>query len=787
MTARSQPSAEPGRARRHIRETLMAYFLIFPATFVTVVFGVYPVVSGLWESLKAGRPITNQYVGLDQYIRSIGSLVYVAIVLLVVVFLYQAYLTWERLRKHHSDSPTDPLWWFLIPGFVTALGTFMLMHLSITKGYTYEILSGVSIMWPVVVIIIVGAILYYVVSQRTIGNKAPYIVNTWLMMLLMILAILLVHYSYLEMKGDVEDARQIAAQVLTTDVGNATPLRSIDQVQYADIELAEAVPVQAKIGDEVYETTLAPSAYQQIGVDQLNGATFSLSNNQRVQVLIPLTRGFGFEPSVYQTEASLVLERSAGQIGGGAATLEVPVVLDDSDIIAPYDIYVTGQVGVAVIARSAYTVPVEHPFLATIAVAILLGMIYMIGYLRQSISADEVRVQLFERLGLVRVIAWLGVFGLVIYISSQVLLYRDTAIAMQKLNLDQFRIAYEYINGTPPAGTLTPDRVAQQLMFFPQVVSIAAGALLIAMAYIIWNEAAKKDTTKAMSGNILFAILLMVGGWLCISELPSTIMMAGTDAIAARDALLRTALYSLGTVPAQLAIGMLLAYLMFYEVTTGKSIFRLIYFMPYITPQVATATVFTVIFSLRPEGLANQFLDLIGVAPQLWVQEGDGVIRIIYQEVFKGDPSHVPAFFQGPSLALATVILFNIWVYTGYNAVIFLAGFGSIPGELYEAARVDGAGRWAAFRHITFPLLSPVTFFLSMLSIIGTFKAFSSVYVLREGNNNYADTLTVQIFVTLFRDNNRGYAASLAFVLFGVIMILTLVQNRLSKDRVFYG
>lgn len=787
MTAESKPLNVPGRTRRHIRETLMAYFLILPATFITFVFGVYPVVSGLWESLKAGRPITNQYVGLDQYIRGIGSLVYVAIVMLVVIFFYQAYLAWERVRNHHREQPTDPIWWYLVPSFITALGVFMLAFLGITKGYKYQIADGVSVIWVAVGLVGIGGGIYHWVNQRCLGNKTAYIINTWLVMLLTLLGVLMIRYSYVEMKGDVESARLVASQVLNTQVGNATPLRPIGQVQYADIELAEEVRVQVKIGDHVYETVLAPDAYRQIAVEQLNEASFTLINNQRVQVLLPLPRGFGLSPATYQAEGSLILERGAGQIGGPAPSLEVPVVLDGGKILAPYDIYVTGRVGGSVVARSAYTVPVERPFLASIGVAILLGVIYIIGYLRQAISNDGARMRLYEQLGLGRLVAWLGIAGLAVYIVSQVLFYRGTAIAMQKLSLEQFRIAYEYTNGTTPPGTLTPDRIAHQLMFFPQVISIAAGALLIAMAYGIWNEAAKKDTNRAMSVNILFAILLMVGGWLCISELPSTIMMAGTEAIEARDALLRTAMYSLGTVPPQLAIGMLLAYLMFYEVTTGKSIFRLIYFMPYITPQVATATVFTVIFTLRPEGLANQFLGSLGVSPQLWVQEGNGVFRIIYQEVFKGNPAHIPPFFQGPSLALVTVILFNIWVYTGYNAVIFLAGLGSIPGELYEAARVDGAGRWSAFRHITFPLLSPVTFFLSMLSIIGTFKAFGSVYVIKEQNNTYADTLTIQIFDTLFRNNNRGYAASLAFVLFGVIMILTLVQNRLSKNRVFYG
>jgi multiple sugar transport system permease protein len=236
-----------------------------------------------------------------------------------------------------------------------------------------------------------------------------------------------------------------------------------------------------------------------------------------------------------------------------------------------------------------------------------------------------------------------------------------------------------------------------------------------------------------------------------------------------------------------LVIGLGLAYLLFYEVQLGKGIYRLIYFMPYITPRVATATIFTVIFSLEASGLANQFLGIFGIEALRWLKEPKGIVQVVY-EILGGNPRHVPAILEGPTLAMITVILFNVWVYSGYNAVIFLAGLGAIPNELYEAARVDGAGRWSAFRFITFPLLSPVTFFLSMLSVIGTFRTFGSIYVLEsQAVGEEVDTLTVRIFKELVEASDPGYAASLAFILFGIIIILTITQNRLAKDRIFYG
>jgi multiple sugar transport system permease protein len=246
-------------------------------------------------------------------------------------------------------------------------------------------------------------------------------------------------------------------------------------------------------------------------------------------------------------------------------------------------------------------------------------------------------------------------------------------------------------------------------------------------------------------------------------------------------------MYSVGTVPVQLALGLFLAYLLFSEIKWGKSLYRVIYFMPYIAPSVATSTVFLVIFHPSQKSLANQALGLFGVDPLLWLKEPRGIFRVMF-DVLGGNPAIFPEGLEGPSLALTTVILYNIWVFAGYNTVVFLAGLGAIPGELYEAAEVDGAGRWSRFRNITLPLLSPTTFFLSMLSIIGTFKAFSHIYVLRRNAaGKEVDTMSVHIFNTLYSANDPGYAAALAFMLFGMILILTLVQNRVARGQVFYG
>jgi multiple sugar transport system permease protein len=120
--------------------------------------------------------------------------------------------------------------------------------------------------------------------------------------------------------------------------------------------------------------------------------------------------------------------------------------------------------------------------------------------------------------------------------------------------------------------------------------------------------------------------------------------------------------------------------------------------------------------------------------------------------------------------------------------VIFMAGLGNIPRELYEAAEIDGSDRWAKFRHITLPLLSPTMYFLMLLAVIGTFKAFNRIYVMRTGAAlGTTDTATVVIFQVFNRDTRYGYASALAILLLIIVVLLTVANNRISEKRVFYG
>ncbi|MBZ0294544.1 MAG: ABC transporter permease subunit [Anaerolineae bacterium] len=335
---------------------------------------------------------------------------------------------------------------------------------------------------------------------------------------------------------------------------------------------------------------------------------------------------------------------------------------------------------------------------------------------------------------------------------------------------------------------LTVDQITQaiataredgvELPIWSQIILISAGFLLLAVAYWIWRRAANSYGDRRFLLFALAAVGLIIGGYLLVSELPRALSEADDDVLRGFNV---TVMYALGTVPFQLTIGLTLAYLLFQNIK-GRSFFRVVYFLPYITPFVATSVVFTLIFSHRTGSPVNQFMQTLGLTPQKWLLEPTGIFEIIF------GPG-IPDWLVGPGLALVVIMFYNTWIYAGYSTVIFLAGLGSIPNEVYEAARIDGASGWRIFRHITLPLLSPTTFFLMLIATIGTFQAFIQVWLLRTPASQRAvDTINIYIFQEIQAGRpNYAYGSAMAFVLFGVILVLTVSQNRFAGRRVFYG
>jgi multiple sugar transport system permease protein len=238
------------------------------------------------------------------------------------------------------------------------------------------------------------------------------------------------------------------------------------------------------------------------------------------------------------------------------------------------------------------------------------------------------------------------------------------------------------------------------------------------------------------------------------------------------------------TVPAEIALSLVLAYLLFQKMR-GRGIYRTIYYLPYVTSFVAAAAIFFWVFH-PTYGLVNDLVGIFGIGPQRWLDEPRGIFELAGSAI----GATLPAWLAGPSLALVVLSLVTIWHFLGYQIVIFLAGLSNISNEYYEAARLDGASERQLFTKITLPLLSPTTFFVFTVASIGVLRSFDSVYVLTSGTGGPLDTtrtVTLLVFKTAFQQAQFGLGAALAFILTLVILLFTLIQFRVLGRRVNYG
>lgn len=318
-----------------------------------------------------------------------------------------------------------------------------------------------------------------------------------------------------------------------------------------------------------------------------------------------------------------------------------------------------------------------------------------------------------------------------------------------------------------------------ELALWSQIVTISAGIVLLGLSWLVWRSAGGRNSNLSTLLRLSAAAMLAIGAWVLIGELPRAAAAGDSDWW---QGLLNTVYYSAGSIPFQFGISLTLATFLFQNIR-GKSLFRIIYFLPYITPTVGAAAAFRILFSGRVDGPVNQFFTQLGLNAQGWLNEPAGVVTLLL-----GNVVNVPDWASGPSLSLVVIIIFGVWTFIGFNTVIFLAGLGSIPSALYEAASIDGAGRWAQFRHVTLPLLSPTIYFLTLYAVIGTFKAFNHIYVLRTAAAlGTSDTVSIVIFQAMKRDTRYGYAAALAILLLIIVLVLTAINNRVASKRVFYG
>jgi len=253
--------------------------------------------------------------------------------------------------------------------------------------------------------------------------------------------------------------------------------------------------------------------------------------------------------------------------------------------------------------------------------------------------------------------------------------------------------------------------------------------------------------------------------------------------------------YVLWSVPITIATSLAVALLLNLRIR-GVSLFRTAFFLPYVTTWVAISIVWSYFFQ-QNFGLANYVLDdVLGLGRLKWLNESRGVVEMAATGLGHA-LGFVPArealrfenpLLQGPSLALFAIILTSVWRDVGYFMIIFLAGLQGIDRSYYEAASIDGAGPWKRFWSITIPLLSPVTFFVFIIAMIGAFKVFVPVLVMTPegGPSKSTSTLVYFLYEEGFQAWRLGYASAIAYLLFVIILAMTLLQNRVFGRRVFY-
>jgi len=226
-----------------------------------------------------------------------------------------------------------------------------------------------------------------------------------------------------------------------------------------------------------------------------------------------------------------------------------------------------------------------------------------------------------------------------------------------------------------------------------------------------------------------------------------------------RAVLLRTVIYSGVTAAITLPLALLLAVFL-NQKFRGRNIYRTVLSSPFAVPLVGSAVIWLWLYD-PSYGLINYLLGLLGI-------QG-------------------PAWLESSSTALLSVIIVSVWHYVGYYALLFLVGLQNIPAELYEAARIDGAGSWSEFWNITLPLLSPTILFASTVSVIQSFQVFDQVYVLTGGGP--ADSTTTLIFYLYeqgFQFFHIGIASAVSVFLLLSLLIFTVLHLHFSRRWVHY-
>ncbi len=260
---------------------------------------------------------------------------------------------------------------------------------------------------------------------------------------------------------------------------------------------------------------------------------------------------------------------------------------------------------------------------------------------------------------------------------------------------------------------------------------------------------------------IIFSFVLTFTDW-SIVGIPKFIGLDNwkrlfKDAIAWKS-IKNTVLFSVYYIVPTMALGMFFAVMIFGQKKKVGTFFKGIFFLPVVTSFVVISGIWKYIFMGSEQGIINKMLIFLGLDTQLFLASSKQAL-----------------------LVLASLSVFKV---VGSTMVYYYAGLNGISEEVYEAAKIDGAGKWRTFSRITFPLLTPIHFYVAIVTTIGSFQIFDSAFLLTNGGPNFAtSTLVYYMYKQGFSSLRFGYASVLAYVLFVIILLLSLIQKNVIKEQ----
>jgi multiple sugar transport system permease protein len=241
--------------------------------------------------------------------------------------------------------------------------------------------------------------------------------------------------------------------------------------------------------------------------------------------------------------------------------------------------------------------------------------------------------------------------------------------------------------------------------------------------------------------------------------------------------------YTVLIVPVQLGLGFVLALVLNTGIRALRW-YRLLYFMPYVASIVAVAMVFRFLFN-QQTGLVSAW---IWQAKEILL--GRGFIQSSPQLLEWAQSIEPPDFLNAPGWAIISVALFTVWKNVGFTMVYYLAALQAVPETLYDAVQVDGANRWQRLRYITIPMVSPTTFFLFIVQMLGAFQLFTEPFVMVASTQNSvalsSESLVMYIYRNAFDFQRMGKAAAISWILFMIVFAVTILQTILQRRWVYY-